>query len=121
VSSYTNCNTTLLHFQAFALIILVPNSKEESLLTPSKNSDSLGLILGSVFGTAVVLLFSLIVVYKIRKNTATVLTKEDIDEFMNGIVSIHEKDQVDQFSMSYACKPYNKDKEVDFKDYIIGW
>jgi len=76
--------------------------------------------LGLVFGTAVVLLFSLIVVYKIRKNTATVLTKEDIDEFMNGIVSVLEKDQVEKFSANYACKPYNMDKEVDLKDYTIG-
>jgi len=103
------------------LLISVTNSKKESLSTISGNSDSLGLILGLVFGTAVVLLFSLIVVYKIRKNTATVLTKEDIDDFMNGIVSILEKDKVDQFSLNYACKPYNKEKEVDFKDYIIGW
>jgi len=99
-------------------LFIVPNLKKESFLGSKASSESLGLILGSAFVIAIVLLLTSIVVYKIRKNTRSVLTKEDIDEFMNGIISVLENDQSN--ALNYACMPYNKDREVDSQDFTIG-
>jgi len=105
--------------KVFLSHILVQNLKDENLVYVD-NTENLGLVLGLVFGMVTILLVSFIVVYKIRRNTQSVLTREDIEEFLNETKSMHENNQAAASSLIYACLPYNKNKEVESKDYTIG-
>jgi len=117
----SNYEATLLHLKINPPPIKVSNLEEETHLVHKEKSNDTGLILGLIFGIVLFLFLTSIVAYKFRKNNASVLTKEDVYEFINGVDSLFEKDQANQFSLNYDCKPYNKDKEVDLNDYAIGY